>query len=512
VGSVRVTRFAIAALAAGLPLAFPGAAVPKDRDWKQPHTAPPPIAQPHAPWSHGGPPRGPQHNAWHPGPPRGPRSHPAPQPNSWRPAPPRGRVKAEVPEIAQPRYGAQRIQVELPKIKIPKVKIPPVQVPPVATPTATPAPTPAPTAAPAQTSTTPAATPAPTAAPVATAKPKAKRRAARKKPRAAQPVVGHVDPRPPAEPVVLASFTERERPAPAKPKKQQHKPDEPDPIVPAIAGPLVDIVEALPPAILWALIGIAAIAIGMAANAYWQSRRRRAVEVQRAALLDDIGLLAGALLPHVPELDGLTVSAAYRPAHGPAGGGDFYDVFSLDEHRAGVLLGDVSGHGRASVTQAAVSRYTLRTLLAAGLSPGEALARADRLLERDLRPDFVTVIAAVYDRRTDRLTYAKAGHAPPIVIGAEHDPAAETPAPPLGTGLGTSWPEFELDFADGVSVALVTDGLEDAKRDGTRLGRDAVEQLLAAQDRPDAARLLDAVGELADGVADDTAAVVLTRA
>jgi serine phosphatase RsbU (regulator of sigma subunit) len=279
-----------------------------------------------------------------------------------------------------------------------------------------------------------------------------------------------------------------------------------------IAGDLVDIVDAVPPAILWSLLGIAMIALGLAGNAFHQSRQRTALEAQRRDLIDDIGLLSQALLPPVPELDGLTVSAAYRPADGPAAGGDFYDVFCLDEHRVGVLLGDVSGHGRDSVTLAALARFTLRTLLAAGLGPGDALQRADRMLERDLRPRFVTVIAAVYDRRTTRLTYAKAGHAPPIVVGAAHDPSAEIPGCPIGVGVGEHWPEYHVDLADGVSVCLVTDGLEDAKRDGTRLGRAEVERLAAAHDRPDAQRLLTEVGALADHVSDDTAAVVLARA
>ena len=279
-----------------------------------------------------------------------------------------------------------------------------------------------------------------------------------------------------------------------------------------IAGDLVDIVDALPNAILWSLLGIATIALGLAGNAFHHSRRRTVLEAQQLELIDDIGLLSRALLPPVPELEGLTVSAAYRPADGPAAGGDFYDVFTLDEHRVGVLLGDVSGHGRDSVTLAALARYTIRTLLAAGLGPGDALARADGMLERDLRPRFVTVIAAVYDRRTTRLTYAKAGHAPPIVFGAAHDPDSETPACPLGVGVGESWPEFHVDLADGVSVCLVTDGLEDAKRDGTRLGRAEVERLACAHGRPDAQRLLTDVGALADHVSDDTAAVVLARA
>jgi serine phosphatase RsbU (regulator of sigma subunit) len=273
---------------------------------------------------------------------------------------------------------------------------------------------------------------------------------------------------------------------------------------------VVELVQALPAALLWALLGIAALALGLAGNAFWQSRQRAALEAQRAELLGDIGLLSSALLPAVPAaLEGVTVSAAYRPADGPAAGGDFYDVFQLDEHRLGLLLGDVSGHGRDSLTQAALARYTLRTLLAAGHRPGEALARADRMLVRELRPHFVTVIAGAYDARTGELTYAKAGHAPPIVLGTAHDADAETPACPLGLGLGDDWPEFCLQLTDGASVCLYTDGLEDARREGVRLGRESVARLLAAREIPDATLLLGDLAELADLISDDTAAVVL---
>ena len=273
-----------------------------------------------------------------------------------------------------------------------------------------------------------------------------------------------------------------------------------------------ELVKAMPAAVLWSLIGIAVMALGMAGNAYWQSRRREALEAQRVELLEDVGLLSSALLPPMPDAtERLVVSAAYRPADGPAAGGDFYDVFPLDDERVGVLLGDVSGHGRDSLTQAALARYTLRTLLAAGHGPADTLARADRLLLRDLAPHFVTVIAAIYDEQRNELTYAKAGHAPPIVLGMAHDPDAEEPACPLGLGLGEAWPEFSLELANDVSVCLYTDGLEDARLEGVRLGREQVTRLLAAQASPDATQLIADIRAYADRMSDDTAAVVLRR-
>ena len=76
--------------------------------------------------------------------------------------------------------------------------------------------------------------------------------------------------------------------------------------------------------------------------------------------------------------------------------------------------------------------------------------------------------------------------------------------------MGESWPEYRVRLADGVSVCLFTDGLQDAEVGDARLGRAAVVRMLAAHDVPDAGRLLDDVAGAADRVGDDTAAVVLS--
>jgi hypothetical protein len=383
-----------------------------------------------------------------------------------------------------------------PDVPVSPPAVPPVTSEPPARP-ATPAPPPAAPAAPptsARTAPSPAADRAPR-----------RRRSAPASPRRGSPRdVGRRTSRPPVVTQALASQPV-EPAAAAAPAEERSRAER-------VADSIVELVKALPSAVLWALGGLGVLALWLAFNAYRQSRRRAALEAQRAGLLDDIGLLSGALLPPVPEgLDGLAVTAAYRPADGPAAGGDFYDVFALEDGRVGVLLGDVSGHGRDSVQHAALARYTLRTLLADGHPVGEALAHADRLLVTDMRPQFVTVIAAIYDLERGRLTYAKAGHPPPIVLGTAHDPETETPAPPIGLGLGDAWPEYHVDLADGATVCLFTDGLEDARVDGVRLGRCEVERLLSAHDVPDAERLLGDVRAAADSVGDDTAAVVLRR-
>jgi len=274
-------------------------------------------------------------------------------------------------------------------------------------------------------------------------------------------------------------------------------------------GPIARLVKVLPTAVLIALLAFAVIAAVMALNAYLQRRRAKALAGQRAALLSDVGVLQSALLPAVPaSLGDLRVSVAYRPAQGLAAGGDFFDVFTMSPETTGIIIGDVSGHGRESLIHAALVRYTLRTLMGEGHPLPEVLSRADRYLTGELGEGFATVIVCRYEHATGKLTWAKAGHEPPIVAGQpDRDEAA---AIPLGLGMGDTWPEFSRFLASGERVCLFTDGLIEARRDGEQLGRahlkSLVEQGLSAQ------ALLDRIEADADACTDDLAAVVLTRA
>jgi hypothetical protein len=315
--------------------------------------------------------------------------------------------------------------------------------------------------------------------------------------------IADVTPRRTSEPHV----TKRTPQATTTTAPREDKPSPPKTIGTAIG----DVVDHLPGWVLGIFVGFAALAVAMAINAYASSRLARRLAAQRAGLADDVGHLQAALLATVPETPGdVAFSVAYRPAAGLAAGGDFYDVFELDGARTAIVLGDVSGHGRESVAHAALVRYTLRTFIAAGHAPAEAIALTDPCLEPHLDGQFATVITAVYDHTAHELTYAKAGHHPPLVLGIDDEVPAVATAPPIGAGLGGRPTDVTLRVAPGATVCFFTDGLVEARRAGRPLGTERVEQLLC-EAPDDAEALIAAVAAEVDGLNDDLAVCLLHR-
>jgi serine phosphatase RsbU (regulator of sigma subunit) len=279
-----------------------------------------------------------------------------------------------------------------------------------------------------------------------------------------------------------------------------------------VTGALERVVEVIPTQVWAALIALALLALAFFGRGQVVSRRARRLAAQREELLHDVGLLQQALLPEIPEkLGELATTVAYRPADGPAAGGDFYDAFLLDGERVAIIVGDVSGHGRAALARTALMRYTLRAYLDAGLEPRRALKVAGRALDDDLGGDFATVVVAIHDPAHATLTYSSAGHPPPIVTGSgAFEPVTALSSPPIGAGLPTGQRQTTLHLPGDAVACFFTDGLVEAKMKVGLLGRERLSNLLGDLG-PDvtAARLIDAVVTDAESTPDDMAACVL---
>jgi serine phosphatase RsbU (regulator of sigma subunit) len=286
-------------------------------------------------------------------------------------------------------------------------------------------------------------------------------------------------------------------------------------IVAPLARTITRIVGVVPTAVEVLIGALLALALALAVRSRFAARRARRLERQRGQLLEDVGLLQAALLPVAPRrLGPVGTTAAYRPAAGPAAGGDFYDVFALEDGQLAVIVGDVSGHGREALPHTALVRFTLRAYLEAGLSPRGAVQTAGSVLERQLGGSFVTVVAATYNPRTRVLVYASAGHPPPIVLGGDAaalSPVTASSSPPIGVGMATGTRQSVVSVPGRAQICFHTDGVTEARIATELFGSRRLTDTLAELG-PDgsAAELLDRVAEQVDRRPDDMAACLLS--
>jgi serine phosphatase RsbU (regulator of sigma subunit) len=288
---------------------------------------------------------------------------------------------------------------------------------------------------------------------------------------------------------------------------------------PALVKTITKIVGVVPGPVRILIGVLIALALALGLRSLLASIRTRRLVRQRGELLEDVGLLQAALLPDPPaRLGPVGTSVAYRPADGPGAGGDFYDAFALADGRLAVIVGDVSGHGREALPHTALVRFTVRAYLEAGQSPADALQTAGVVLERQLAGSFATVIAAIYHPRERTLTYASAGHPPPVVLGEPAPDGSFTrvatvtacSAPPIGAGMRTGTRETVVSVPGAARLCFHTDGVTEARIGSELFGEARLARTLAALPaNAGAAQLLDGVAAQSDARPDDMAACLL---
>ena len=122
-----------------------------------------------------------------------------------------------------------------------------------------------------------------------------------------------------------------------------------------------------------------------------------------------------------PVIEGIEFGRVSRSASSPAMvGGDFSDVFAIDESRVVVLIGDVAGKGLAGGGPDRDRAHRREQLRPDGCLPGLRPAQDERAPAEAPGDDdqYVTAFLAVVDRRTGEVAYASAGHPSPVRFGS----------------------------------------------------------------------------------------------
>jgi serine phosphatase RsbU (regulator of sigma subunit) len=176
--------------------------------------------------------------------------------------------------------------------------------------------------------------------------------------------------------------------------------------------------------------------------------------------------LQRSLLPaSLPDIPGIDTAVRYWP-HGTASevGGDFYDLFALDEagHFA-LVLGDVCGTGPAAAALTGLARHTVRDSAWHGDGPTDVLAALNRAVRRSGADTFLTCVYAIVDTTGEAisLTIAYGGHPLAVHVGPGGPSTVGVPGTLLGPFDHVDVSPVELTLSPGDVVVFHTDGATD---------------------------------------------------
>lgn len=143
------------------------------------------------------------------------------------------------------------------------------------------------------------------------------------------------------------------------------------------------------------------------------------------------------MLPsETPQLTGFSIAALCRPSREV--GGDLYDFIPLPEGKLGVVVADVSGKGVPASLYMTLTKGLMMSVAEEKSDPGDVLCEVNRhLYQACQRRMFVTLVFGVIDPATRTMTYARAGHNPPLWHKTSEQSALLLRPPGLGLGLNS---------------------------------------------------------------------------
>jgi len=160
------------------------------------------------------------------------------------------------------------------------------------------------------------------------------------------------------------------------------------------------------------------------------------------------------------ELPGLRAVVRYLPASSDSRvGGDWYITAEMPDGQVLLAIGDVAGHGLPAAAGMARLRGALAGLAITGAPPERLVGWLNDLVHHVAPEHTASVVAGYFDPATRALTWAQAGHPPPVLVrGSWTRPLGQ----PSGILLGAGREQYEaasVTLAEGDLLLLYSDGL-----------------------------------------------------
>ena len=174
--------------------------------------------------------------------------------------------------------------------------------------------------------------------------------------------------------------------------------------------------------------------------------------------------------PAFPDRSDFDVHAGLYPAREV--GGDFYDLFLIDDHHFCYCVGDVSGKGVPAALFMAVTKTLIKSRAANDLSPASILSHVNTELSHNNDSCmFVTIFLGILDVTTGETVFTNAGHNPPYIKRANGKLVTldQRHGPIIGAAEGLAYREDVETLAPGDCLFLFTDGVTEAMDEDVRL-------------------------------------------
>lgn len=168
----------------------------------------------------------------------------------------------------------------------------------------------------------------------------------------------------------------------------------------------------------------------------------------------------------VPEkIKGIEFSHMYNSATEAAMvGGDFYDIFDLEDNKVAIMVGDVSGKGVEAASFTSLVKNTVKAYAYHETSPAIVMSKANDIIIKSSPANiFVSMFFGILDKATGLITYCNAGH-PAALIKRENGDIAMLEN--TSTVLGVMEQECECEqstLGKKDLMVIYTDGLTEAR-------------------------------------------------
>lgn len=177
------------------------------------------------------------------------------------------------------------------------------------------------------------------------------------------------------------------------------------------------------------------------------------------------------IFPPFPDHKEIEIYANMKPAKEV--GGDFYDMFLIDENHLALVIADVSGKGIPAALIMMITKTLIKNTALNGKPVDEVFQNVNNLLcEGNQSNHFVTSWFGILNLKDGKLEFVNAGHNPPLLYLNKEGSFQYLKTKPnliLAAMENTQYRKHEVVLEPGDKLFLYTDGVTEATNEKNEL-------------------------------------------